>query len=262
MKHCLKKLFGISVLTLFISFQVTAGSQASNETVLPLDEVAVLSKKMEQYAADHGARVLIIARVGRPANELPKGVEYTHVSFAVYSNIKTEDGRTVPGYAVHNLYQMQDKPTKSHLVVDFPLDFLAGAYEAKIGVLIPSKNLQQRLLQVINSDVYNKLHNPSYSAISNPYNNKYQNYTEYVLDVINAAIYQTDDIEQLKLNTREYFTAQRIKISPFKLLLGQILMPELKTSDHKGKIKSTTFGSLARYLETNGLVESLDNIHL
>ncbi len=248
----MKPIFKISIfiplLTLLIASHVNAGSQSASGPVLPLEDVAKLSKKLEQYAAEHQARVLLIAKVGRPADELPDAIEYTQVSFAVYSSITTEDGRTVPGYAVYNLYQLPDKPTRSHLVVDFPLDFLAGAYQPRIGVLIPSKDLQERLLKIINSDSYSKLHNPAYSAISNPYSNKYQNCTEHVIDVLNAAIYQTDNIDQLKLNTKAHFEAQTINISPLKLLFGQFLMPELRTSDQKGKIQSTTFESLARYL--------------
>jgi len=251
------------ILTLFICLvtpQVNAGSQNRDDAILPIEDIAVISKKVEKYAAQHRARVFFIARQGRPTKELPDGVNYTHVSYAVYSNIETEDGRTVPGYAIYNLYQLKDDPSRSHLIVDFPLDFLAGAYAAKVGVIIPTRDLQKRLLEVIKSDSYEKLHNPSYSAISNPYNAKYQNCTEHVLDVLNASIYQTDDIEQLKINTQAHFDAQELKISPFKLFLASLLKSEVKTSDHKRGIKTTTFGSIANYLQSNGLAE--DVVHI
>ena len=241
---------------------VSAGSRATDEAIFPIEDIAVLSKKVEKFAAEKGARVFLMARTGRPRNELPPGVEYTHVSFAVYSSIKTEDGRTVPGYAVYNLYQREDNPAKSDLTVDFPIDFLAGAKELKVGVLIPLPQLQKRLLSVINSDTYTALHNPEYSAIANPFSDKYQNCTEHVLDVINSAIYQTDDKEQLKLNTREYFQAQTIKVSPMKLLLGSMFLPDIKTSDHKGPIQTATFTTIVDYLGRNDLLGLVTDISL
>lgn len=252
----------ILLLCCVLTVQVHAGSRNRVDPILPLEDIALLSKKVEAYAAEHGARVFLIARQGRPTKELPDGVEYTHISYAVYSNIEIEDGRTVPGYAIYNLYQREDAPSKSTLVMDFPLDFLAGAQVAKVGVIIPSRKLQKRLLAVIKSDTYKNLHNPSYSAIANPYNAKYQNCTEHALDILNAAIYQTDDIEQLKQYTRTHFEAQTLKIDPFKLFLGSLFTSDIKTSDHRGDIQTATFGSIAKYLKANELTEAIIHIKL
>ena len=242
--------------------QVNAGSQQREGTILPIEDIALLSKMVEKYAADKGARVFFIARQGRPTEELPDGVIYTHVSYAVYSEIETEDGRTIPGYAVYNLYQLKEDPSRSNLVVDFPLDFLSGSHAAKAGVIIPTRDLQKRILEVIHSDSYEKLHNPTYSAISNPYNAMYQNCTEHVLDVLNAAIYQTDDIKQLKINTQAHFDAQELKIDPFKLFLAALFVPEVRTSDHQGPIKAVTFTAIANYLKSNGLAQTVINVEL
>jgi hypothetical protein len=256
------KYLTLFLLACFITAQVNAGSQHREEAILPIEDIAAISKKVEKYAAEQGARVFFMARQGRPTRELPDGVNYTHVSYAVYSTIETKDGRAVPGYAIYNLYQLKEDPSRSNLVVDFPLDFLAGAHAAKVGVIIPKRSLQKRILEVINSDSYEKLHNPAYSAISNPYNARYQNCTEHVLDVLNAAIYQTDDIKQLKINTQAHFDAQKLKINPFKLFLASLFMSEVKTSDHKKGIKTTTFGSIANYLQSNGLAEDIAHIEL
>lgn len=262
MKNVFPKLLISSLLSLILTGQVMAGSQNRDETVLSIEDLAVLSKKVERVAAGNSARVFFMARVGRPLNELPDGIEYTHVSYAVYSSIKTKDGRTVPGYAIYNLYQRKDDPEKSNLVVDFPIDFLAGAHAAKVGVIIPTPELQERLLKIIGSDTYKKLHNTSYSAISNPYNAKYQNCTEHVLDVLNAAIYQTDNIGQLKANTKRHFKAQPLNIGRVKLFFGSLFHPDVKTSDHKGAVQTTTFGSIARYLEGNGLAKTVVHVEL
>jgi hypothetical protein len=75
-----------------------------------------------------------------------------------------------------------------------------------------------------------------------------------VLDVINAAIYQTNDIEQIKRNTTAYFEAQPVNVSPLKLMLGNWLIKDVTTSDHNGPVVTATFNAIANYMDTYGLV--------
>ena len=95
---------------------------------------------------DKGTQVAILARMGRPLSEMPPGMHFTHVAFIVYAQIQTADGRTLPGYAIHNLYQYDDQLNKSRLVQDFPVDFFSGVAQMEAGILIPSAQLQQQLL--------------------------------------------------------------------------------------------------------------------
>ncbi len=83
-------------------------------------------------------RVAILARMGRPLSEMPEGMYFTHVAFAVYSNITLADGSNVPGYAIYILYQKNDRPNLSDLVQDYPVDFFSGVAELEAGILIPS----------------------------------------------------------------------------------------------------------------------------
>ena len=77
-----------------------------------------------------------------------------------------------------------------------------------------------------------------------------------------AAIYGTDDIAQLKENTRAYFKAQQLDINPFKLFFAQIFLSDMRLSDHTGPIRTVTFGSIVRYLEKYQLVEEVLSVHL
>ncbi len=253
----LKFIHGMTVTMMILGLAATAeaGSAANAEPQFNAEEIVSFSKKVEKTVASKGARVFILARVGRPANELPEGIHFTHTAIGVYSMIKTADGRDVPGYAIYNLYQRDNKPDMSDLVVDYPVDFFAGVFQLKAGVVIPKPEVQQRLLQVIASNTYKELHNPSYSVIANPYNSKFQNCTEHTLDVINAAIYQTNDVKVIKSNTRAYFDAQKVHVSPLKLLAGSIFMPDVKTSDQKRGIETSTYTTIAGYLNKYDLVQ-------
>jgi len=101
------------------------------------------------------------------------------------------------------------------------------------------------------------VHRPAYSLLANPFDDRYQNCTEYTLDVINAAIYQTTDYRQLKANTKAHFKGHRLKISGLKLLVGSILMDDVKTQDHSGKIVTATFNTIGDYLAGNHLLDRL-----
>lgn len=227
----------------------SGSSQAGEVLHYSAEQIIKFAKKVEKTMAEKGAYVAILARMGRPRSELPEGMHFTHVAFAVYSEITTSDGRKVPGYAIHNLYQKDEAPDVSTLVQDFPVDFFAGVAELEAGIIIPSAELQKRLLGVIGSPSYSALHEPHYSVIANPYTLGKQNCTEFVLDVTNAAIYQTGDIGKIKANEKAYFVGQKVNVNPFKLMLGSMFSKEVSTSDHNGETVTATFETISKYLE-------------
>lgn len=253
MKTSTKILIAVSTL-LAATGANAASSAATGVSQFNAGKVSAFAKQVEKTMAAKGARVFIIGRVGRPASELPRGFHFTHTAFAVYSLIQTADGRKVPGYVMYNLYQRDRQPEISDLVRDYPVDFFSAVYELKAGIIIPSPELQKRLLKVIASSTYKKLHNPRYSAIANPYTSKYQNCTEHTLDVINAAIYQTDNLAQLKANARAYFQAQPVRLNPLKLMMGSMFKADIAVSDHQDdEVRTATFSTIARYLKEHKL---------
>ena len=121
-------------------------SQADAKALYSAEQIIGFAKRMEQTLAAKGARVAIVSRIGRPLDEMPEGMRYTHVGFAVYSQITTRDGRPLRGYAMYNAYQSDAHPDTSSLVQDYPVDFFAGVAVLEAGILIPSAELQRRLL--------------------------------------------------------------------------------------------------------------------
>lgn len=241
-------IFGCTNLTYAAGFS-SSSNQSGEVLHYSAEQIIKFAKKVEKAMADKGAHVAILARMGRPRSELPEGMHFTHAAFAVYSEITTSDGRKVPGYAIYNLYQKNETPNISSLVQDFPVDFFAGVTELEAGIIIPSAELQKRLLDVIGSSSYSKLHEPHYSVIANPYTLGKQNCTEFVLDVVNAAIYQTDNIQLIKANEKAYFIGQKVNINPFKLMLGSLFSKDISTSDHNDQVITATFETISKYLE-------------
>lgn len=242
------------VSLVFVNASVWAGSASPSDNQHEPETVKTFAKSVEKYAAQQGAQVFIIGRVGRPESELPKGVKFTHAAIAVYSNIELESGEVIKGYAIHNLYQKQEKKNRSSLVIDYPIDFFWGVDNLKAGVIIPAPALQAKLIEAISSGKNQELHNPKYSVLANPFNDTFQNCTEHTLDVINAAIYNTTDKAQLKANTKAYFKPQQISTSPIVLMLGSMFMKDVTMKDHNGKIKTATFSTIGKYLDENKLM--------
>lgn len=225
-----------------------AGSRTEGTTHFDPREIAHFSKMVESALAKKGARVAIVARVGRPRNQLPEGINYTHIGFAVYSMITLADGRRVPGYAMFNLYQSTGRGDRSELVQDYPLDFFSTVEILEAGVIIPSPKLQKLLLEEIASPGYRKLHNPRYSVIANPYATDFQNCTVHTLDVIMAAIYHTQNVRVIKADEKRYFKAQPITVNPLELAAASIFSPEVAISDQGSRPVTATFETIGRFL--------------
>lgn len=240
-------LFAATLTAQASGFSSSGSSEAKKAHFKP-EQIIDFAKKVEKTMAAKGARVAILARIGRPPSELPEGMHFTHVAFAVYSEITTSDGRKVPGYTIYNLYPQDGHPDVSNLVQDSPVDFFSRSAALEAGIIIPSPELQKRLLETIASPTYAKLHDSHYSVIANPFTLGRQNCTEFVLDVTNAAIYQTSDINQIKANEKKYFTAQRVNVNPFKLMLGSIFSKDVSISDQSDPPVTATFEAIGNYL--------------
>lgn len=243
----------LGFLTLCLALPAHAGSSEAGRPQLPAAEVAAFSNRVQQDLAARGANVAIVARMGRDPRSLPKGVTYTHVSYWVLSQIKTADGRTGTGYRVYNLYQDDKNGTRSHLVQDSPADFFAGAYHLDAGIIIPDARLQKKLLKVIASPTYPALHNPRYSVLANPNTPQFQNCTEHTLDVMMSALYGTRDKAQIKANVAAHFKPQVIPIGGLKRALAPAASAALTTADHGAVVATATFGSIARFMQSNKL---------
>ena len=241
---------------LIVSLPTYAGSAQNNDIELSVDAVETFAKDVELLAASKGARAFIIGRVGRPEKDLPAGIKFTHTAIAVYSAITLDSGEIAKGYAIHNLYQKEDKANESKLIIDYPIDFFWGVNTLKAGIIIPAPAIQQRIIDVIAKGKDKEMHNNRYSVIANPFNNTYQNCTEHTLNILNSGIYQTTDMAELKNNAAQHFKPQKINENPVKLFLGNWLVDDVSTEDHTGEIYTTTFTSIGRYLKNNELLSS------
>jgi hypothetical protein len=226
-------------------------SAAAAAAHLTAPEAAAFSKIVERALAERGARVALVFRSGRPRDEMPDGLAYTHGAFWVHRTVATEDGRTLSGYAVYNLYHGDGvalPKSKSHLVQDWPLDFVRGSHADDVGVIVPTPEMQRRLLAVIDSPAYGGLHNPSYSIVANPWAGRHQNCNTFLLDVVSAAAWETADRRQIAANLRTHFRPSPVKTGVFVRVFAPLVDDRVKTDDQSGPIQTASYESLRDFM--------------
>lgn len=220
-------------------------------------EAADFAKQVELSLGARGARVAIVFRSGRPRNKLPAGIAYTHGAFWVYGDIKGGDGHIYKGYSSYNLYQgdgVSRLADQSYLAQDFPLDFISGSQVDDVAIIIPSPEMQRRILATIASPAYERLHIDDYSLVSNPFDARYQNCTEFVLDVIAAAAWQTNSYPQIKADLQAHFKPTIVRANVFERIFGPMVDPRLKMDDQDGPIVTATYDSIAVFMRDNHLL--------
>jgi len=231
---------------------------------LKIEDAAAFGKQIERDLAAKGARLAIVFRAGESRDKLRDGIAYSHGAFWVYTPITLDDGRSVHGYAVYNLYRGDGKTLpmdKSYLHQDFPLDFIAPTGVDDVGVIIPSPEMQRRILEIMDSPAYRALHIEPYSVVSNPHNAKYQNCTEFMLDVIAAAMWETTEMAQLKANLRAHFRPTIVKTNAFERMFAPMADASIKTDDQSGEIVTTTYESLSDFMRANKLTQEIYVLH-
>ncbi|MEM7492668.1 MAG: DUF2145 domain-containing protein [Pseudomonadota bacterium] len=252
-------LAGLAITTAAPALADSGSGRSVANAYFTAEEAADYSKDIEKKLASDGTRVAIVFRAGRSRDKLPDGIDYTHGAFWVYQPIQRDDGSRMNGYVVWNLYHGDGETlsqTQSELVQDFPFDFVSGAKAEDVAVIIPTPAMQKRIMTMMADGRYDAVHDPDYSVIASPFDDKYQNCTEFLLDVIAAAVWQTTDYQQLKVNLSEHFEASTVKTGPLARLFGPLVDEQVKLGDHRGKpIRTVSYGSLATFMLDNGYAD-------
>lgn len=219
--------------------------------------------KFKRVLKERDVKVAIIARAGNRPNKfrLPDGTKvpfnYGH-SGIVYKN---EKGK----YRVkHLLYDgcLNDKKGAPFLTVQKLIEFWSiDVRFYDISVKIPSVELQERILAVINDEEKtNRLFNDNYNAVANPFHSKYQNSNGWVLSMITSGMTGADNFidSQIDFKARGYVPLQTKLTSKEKFGIRFGMKPKNVRFDDKPKgwERSDYFDfysseSLVRFLDMN-----------
>lgn len=225
-----------------------AGSEARPVTHFAIEDSADFAKQIERELASSGTRIAMVFRTGRAREDLPDGIRYTHGAFWIYSEIVSETGESHHGYSVHNLYHGEADQRRSYLAQDWPLNFTQGDVVGEVGIIIPSPEMQRRLLGLFARGEISALHQPDYSLISNPLDSRFQNCNEFMLDIVAAAAWETTDRTVLKTNLAAWFEPSPVQTSLFERVFGPSVDDRIRLDDHRGTIRTTTFAATGQFM--------------
>lgn len=278
----------IMLLSLYFGFvsnsfanQACSSTNPSQEQFEKAIKLGFLTQvKLEQLHQEHGDRVVLLARIGSATPEkrfIKKLGPYWHYTHAGLAYRNHPNG---PWTVVH-LLNTCDKQSAifAQGLMRFSLDNPL-IYSNAIGRLTPA--LQQQLENVV---IHNKLSKAlhtgpnSYSSVSHPYNNKYQNSNEYILDTLAAAlapdyvtVNNTAIAKQVLLQTEpmSLFEPEQTKVK-FWEIIGKsfnIGPGNASLDDHsrqekqQGKLEMVSVGSLFAFLQRSNLLVGSFEVHL
>lgn len=222
---------------------------ASSPIGEPLFERELLEEYGEtiiSHLAEKNVKAAIISRSGQKRRKLPPGVAFTHSAFWLYE--PNEDG--TPHFAVYNLYHGEENRLISSLVKDSPADFLRLTREHDVGIIIPTQDVQNKLLDYIGSSRYGEVHQVNYSLISNPFDSRYQNCNEFMLDSLAAMFWDTPNTTQIKTRLKGVLEPTELKASMIRRKVGPVVDERLIMTDHDSPILTTTRQTLAQFLDS------------
>ncbi len=241
-------MFGWHIHTVYRSF---LASSPIGEPLFERDLLEDYGTAIIDELASNNVKAAIISRSGQPRAKLPEGVEYTHSAFWLYE--PKADG--TPYYAVYNLYHGVENRLISSLVKDDPADFLKLTREHDVGIIIPNTETQESLVNYINSPRYGEVHQINYSLISNPFDERYQNCNEFMLDSLAAMMWDTPNSNLIKMGLKDMLKPTELKTSFIREKIGPIIDERLIINDHDGPILTTTRQTLAHFLEAHEVLK-------
>jgi hypothetical protein len=236
----------------FVAAAASAACPALPARRLSAADARAFAQAVENALAARGAKVAIVFRVGLPPEAMPKDMLYSHGGIWV----RADDAE--PDYQTFDLYQGDGRRLacdRSELIEDTPEGFFAGSVSPPhAAVLVPTAEMQARLLALIHSPAYAALHDPDYSLLANPFEAKHQNCTDFLLRVVVAARLDITDVGRVDAVIRREFKATDVRLNPLVRTFGSVVDGRLALDDQHGTIQTATFVSLADYMRQKGLL--------
>jgi len=219
-------------LTGFLSALLIAGGALAGQSCEPRQpkpaEIRAgleLAQKVHLHLEANGARAAVIARVGRDLSEY--GLRYSHIGLAL------RDGERRRWRVLHLLNHCgrADSDLYEQGLGNFFLDDL---FRFEALVLLPSVELQARLVEAVAQGAARGLHQPAYSLIAHPYSARYQNSNQWLLELVASAAAGTGSgraAAQAQL-ARTDFEPSVLYLPPLRRLGARLFSVNTQFDDH------------------------------
>jgi len=226
------------------SYRSLVASTAKAPAYYSASTLAAYNEELVSYLDENQTELAVISRAGQVRDKLPEGINYTHSAFV----ISDEDS----GYKVYNLYHGEEDRRSSYLIADSIPDFLGPTRARDIGLLIPTPEFQSKLKAHILSSDYGNMHTDTYSLISNPFDTRFQNCNEFLLDEMASVAFAVKDRGQIKEQLKKLMDPTKIKAGFIRRHIAPFVDERLIMDDHDKVILTTTRQDLGEFLDKQG----------
>jgi hypothetical protein len=209
------------------------------------------------------AMCALVFRAGLRRADMPAETAYTHgaiwLSRALAPSLAPGDDPADPtdAYVVFGLFtgDGHDVPrSRSVLRVERPTDFMRRSIEDDVGVVIPTAPMQDRLATIVASPTYEAMRLPRYSVLANPLRRKFQNCDVFLLYLVGAAAWQTDDPEAVRAHlVAADFQPTLIRTPGVLDLLAPLFDDRVSMADQSGEVRTASWESIRRFMLGQGL---------
>ena len=192
-----------------------------------------LALKVQQHLDAQNARVALIGRVGRDLSEYH--LRYSHVGLAVRDEI---GGRWNVVHLLNHCGRA-DSDLYDEGLGNFFLDDL---FRFEAVVLLPSRELQDRLAGAIVDGKARALYQPSYSLIAHPYSMKYQNSNQWLLELA-ASLLAGGEASREAAHARlmqDGFQPSVLYLPPLKRLGARLFSVNTRFDDHSSEEQNSS----------------------
>lgn len=229
------RIFLALVIAFFVAGNVLAGQSCEPRKPKPAEirSGLALAHKVQKSLDAQGARVAVIGRVGRDLSEY--GLRYSHIGLAMRDEAQ---GRWL---VVHELNHCgrADSDLYDQGLGNFFLDDL---FRFEAVVLVPSRELQERLAGAIADGTGRALHQPHYSLIAHPYSEKYQNSNQWLLELA-AAVLAGGEPSRAAAHARlrqDRFQPSVLHLPPLKRLGARMFSVNTRFDDHSPEERNSS----------------------
>lgn len=211
-----------------------------------------------EYLNSSDADVALVGRIGSDKSD--RGVLYTHAGLIFRNHPKGT-------WLFTHLLRDCDS-AESNLFDEGLFDFFNGSpFSYQALVVVPTREVQDRLQELHRGPVPRRLHQPRYNTLANPFRTRFQNSNQWVLEMLAAAIGGEGRVasreDAVRVLERTGYEPARMKLKFKERVMVKaggkvhVSLADHKDSENRGRDGGyywVSVESIVRYLESNDRV--------
>jgi hypothetical protein len=219
------------VLALGLCGSVQAGQDCGERAAPTPQSLArglALGERVREQLEQSGASAALVARVGLNLSEF--GQRYTHMGVAVRDHVRLR-------WQVLHLFNPCGKSESEISVQPLEQFYEVDLFEYEALVLTPAYPLQAALREVfMNPATTRALHKPAYNMIAHPFNTRFQNSNQWILEMLALALDRSGGIKDRTAAQawlmRAGFEPGAIRIPNLRRTGARLFSPHVSFADH------------------------------